>query len=715
MQRSVVNIMRKLIFFLFCILLYLKGFSTSYYFENEVGDDSYTPTQAQNKGTPWKTINRLNTFFAGTIPGFPGVKPVAGDSLLLHRGNTFVTTAGIIIGVSGVIISSYFDVGDAVNLPKAEITGFKTLTFTTHVGNVWTSNESISVDPLNLVTLNGNVIGMGRYPQSGWFNVDSRTAGTTPTVITSTHNWGGTSGGLLGQPTWNLSTAQAVFRLAMWVNGRYSMTAQGTNTISVTNTHESVDAIQTGWGFFIQDDPATLLYSTAWYFNRSTNKVQYYHSSTTVAPQGLKAANVNRLVLCNGFSNTTLLNLSFTGANDTCINIVTGSRVNVQNCVLNGQMIGIATTADNSHYNGDSIINSLNTAISLSSSATTDTANSNYIYNTSVIVGSGGYVGAVRDDDGCAILMNENGADVEQNVIRNTGVSGTRTYRVNNIYIKYNWVDSFNLNRSDLGGIYFVSNNTTSNNTNRYVIHNTVSNGFGPRAGTNKTKGNDVCIYFDNGAYGVNCDSNNVSNATVGIFIHSSSNINVRWNTAFNVDTCLQINHESSSNRIPQNCIIKNNIWYLNSSEGSQRTLMVKDYAIASQINAIGIIDSNYYLRPIGTNNAIFDFGSVNRTLPSWQAAYATVSYDVHSSIGSYTYQNTTNQGDSVRFEYNTTSINKIVSLPGTYKDIRNVSYSGSITLLPFTSAVLFLITGGVIPPNNNLNFNIRGHKVYPR
>ena len=54
-----------------------------------------------------------------------------------------------------------------------------------------------------------------------------------------------------------------------------------------------------------------------------------------------------------------------------------------------------------------------------------------------------------------------------------------------------------------------------------------------------------------------------------------------------------------------------------------------------------------------------------------------------------------TNPSDSIRFEYNDTKVNKVVSLTGNYMDVRGMSYTtGSITLLPFTSVVLVRYTG---------------------
>ncbi|MFM2359643.1 MAG: hypothetical protein RLY16_1636, partial [Bacteroidota bacterium] len=52
-----------------------------------------------------------------------------------------------------------------------------------------------------------------------------------------------------------------------------------------------------------------------------------------------------------------------------------------------------------------------------------------------------------------------------------------------------------------------------------------------------------------------------------------------------------------------------------------------------------------------------------------------------------------TNPDDYLRFEYNPTTVNKVVALPKNYVSVEGVTYSNSITLAPFTSKVLILDT----------------------
>ena len=56
--------------------------AAKYYFSSQSGDDSRTSLQAQNPATPWKTLNKLNTFM--------NLQP--GDSVLFKRGETFYGT-----------------------------------------------------------------------------------------------------------------------------------------------------------------------------------------------------------------------------------------------------------------------------------------------------------------------------------------------------------------------------------------------------------------------------------------------------------------------------------------------------------------------------------------------------------------------------------------------------------------------------------------------
>jgi hypothetical protein len=104
-----------------------------------------------------------------------------------------------------------------------------------------------------------------------------------------------------------------------------------------------------------------------------------------------------------------------------------------------------------------------------------------------------------------------------------------------------------------------------------------------------------------------------------------------------------------------------------------------------------GTLDNNYYCRPLNETNTfqlIKTTGNQNTTLAGWQSA-AQKEWSSKKSPKTITNIN------SLRFEYNLTTSNKTVSLGAAYIDVKGVSYPTSITLAPFTSAVLIPQSGG--------------------
>ena len=99
------------------------------------------------------------------------------------------------------------------------------------------------------------------------------------------------------------------------------------------------------------------------------------------------------------------------------------------------------------------------------------------------------------------------------------------------------------------------------------------------------------------------------------------------------------------------------------------------------------VADNNYYVKPIDDDYVIYTYqpseGYDYRTLADWQFFSGQ---DLNSKTSP---KNVTNVNDII-FEYNPTKINKVVTLSvGSYIDVKNVSYSGSVTLKPYTSIVL--------------------------
>ena len=76
-----------------------------------------------------------------------------------------------------------------------------------------------------------------------------------------------------------------------------------------------------------------------------------------------------------------------------------------------------------------------------------------------------------------------------------------------------------------------------------------------------------------------------------------------------------------------------------------------------------------------------------------------------------------------LRFEYNATNSNKVVSLGASYMDVKGTSYSGNVTLAPYTSLVLIYASGSTaqaagnteeITNENGLNIDKQSFMIAP-
>src|SRR5690606_22276185 len=111
--------------------------------------------------------------------------------------------------------------------------------------------------------------------------------------------------------------------------------------------------------------------------------------------------------------------------------------------------------------------------------------------------------------------------------------------------------------------------------------------------------------------------------------------------------------------------------------------------------------NNNIYARPTNDNSTFLAFGSYY-TLSGWrtytgQEANSRKSPKAISSLS------------QLRFEYNAENASKVINLGATYLGMDSTTYSGTITLAPFSSTVL-LYQSGVIanqPPVPNAGADV--------
>jgi hypothetical protein len=658
----------------FTILLFLIiGFTanaTTYYISNS-GNDNNNGTSTT---TPWKSLTKLNSFFASLK---------AGDNILLNRGETFYGSITITkSGASGspITIGAY---GSGAN---PVVTGFKTISAWTNLGsNIWESASTVSsLSSVNMVAANGVNYAMGRYPNSGYLTFQSHVGHTS---ITSSS---------LGATNW--TGAEVVIRKNRGVIDRSLITAQSGTTL--TYSSGSGDDGIDNFGFFIQNDVRTLDQQNEWYYNSSTKKLRIYSTSS---PTNVQVASVDVLVTANSNMNYITINsVNFQGANTATIKITSASNFTITGCTINFSGTDAISSSISPYLTVQncSISNSNNNSVYAAGYETSGKfygQNATIVHNTITNTGVfSGMISKTTNRNAFGIRAEGTAAVIQYNSVVNSGFNAI-SFDGNSTIVSNNFINYFCLILDDGGGIYTYNGSSTPHvYTGRKVQNNIIMNGIGAIPGTPTPAKNYVDgIYMDNGAQQVEISGNSVYHIMrYSIFLHDAHELNIHHNTAYDANHVLSFQQDDDNNRV-QNNIIKNNIFVAKTV--GELTNYYGNY-IAFPVGSMGTADSNYYARPMDDNLSMMlrlTTGTVSQNLAGWQSS---TGLEKHSKGSPKAITDTSD----LKFVYNETGSSKTISLPYKYLDVKNVTYNGSITLAPYSSAILIkngAATGGNQPP----------------
>ena len=645
---------------LLLLILSFTANATTYYISNS-GNDANNGT---SMSAAWKTLNKLNTVFGSLKPG---------DKILLNRGGVFY--GSIAVKKSGTA-GSRITIGAYGTGANPVITGFTTVgTWTRLESNIWESTNAVSDLPTcNMAVINGTNTTMGRFPNTGYLTFQSHVGHTS--ITSSSLNAGAT----------NWTGAEVVIRKNRSVIDRSLIIAHSGTTLTYTSGSND-DGIN-NFGFFIQNDPRTLDQQNEWYYNPGTKKIRVF---SKVSPTNVKIASIDVLVAAgNNMNYITFNNIDFQGANTVAIKLSRDNYVTIQNCNINfsGTDAINSSLCQNLTVQNCSISNSNNNSIRAIGfeSPPGIFLGGNALISHNTITNTGLFAGMIAKNDnrnGFAIRAEGTASVIEYNVIKNTGFNAI-CFDGNSSIIRYNFINYFCLILDDGGGIYTWNNSSTPHvYTGRKVQNNIIINGVGATAGTSSsTKTYVDGIYMDDGVQQVEISGNSVANCMRnGIFLHNAHEINIHDNTVYNNLQQLGFQQDQEKNHI-QNNIIKNNIFVARLP--TQLVLYYRNY-IAFPVNSLGVADNNYYAKPIDDNatlNVGLNSGGTSQNLSQWQS-YSGMESHSKKSPRAITDTN------ELRFEYNATGSAKTISLPFRYIDVKNVTYDGTITLEPYTSAVL--------------------------
>ncbi|MEP7109997.1 MAG: right-handed parallel beta-helix repeat-containing protein, partial [Ferruginibacter sp.] len=443
MSPNLINYPARFIFanFLFvAALLFSQAvFAKNYYVSNS-GTDANAGTST---GASWLTIKKVNSFsFA------------ANDSILFKRGDVFY--GGIVVNKAGLNYGAY-GTGN-----KPIISGLSTVTGWVNLGgNIWEAPVINVKSGVNLVLRNDVIQPLGRYPNTDAANGGflTYTAATTSSItgpaLSSTTNWKG---------------AEVAIRINRWDMRKQLVTAHSGGVVSFASKPE-VPRLK--YGYFFQRDSRTLDRDGEWWHNVTSTKLRMYFSSNNPTSYSIQISTVDTLFR-SSYGSLSVSNLSFDGSGKKSIWVNGGSGIAIKNCDVSNSGIEAITVMSSSNVTIDNCIvkNSLGSGIRVYNNG----AGKVNLSVTKCTVDKTAFIAGMEPNDGInggagIYCVASDGLIIQNNIVTNSGYTGI-AWQGNNVYVRYNFVNTYCSLRDDGGGIYTVEKggNVLPVRTNRNLI-----------------------------------------------------------------------------------------------------------------------------------------------------------------------------------------------------------------------------------------------------
>ncbi len=644
--------------------------ATTYYVSNN-GDDSREGT---SETSALKTLNQA------------AQEAVSGDMVLLRRGDVFRESADF--KKSDLTFDAYGDDGK----PLPVVSGSDPVTnWTLHEGSIYKASYN---GPAGYLYVNGKLMRIARYPNTGWLRTKSWTENSdgTNTVITTeslVNHPRNTSGYWVGANIrWH--------RHSWWFETRKITSYDAAGQISLDQ--KSLIPIKPynmdGWGFYL-DNKLEELDSPGEFFYDSTGQTLYLWAPDNADPNELLIEISSRE---NGVSVTsaTVKNIRFAYQRD--IGLKVGNASIIESCLFEGIGSDQGGTALKGNWNtagseirGCTFRNNLNVGIGWNQnpSATPVTVmENNTLINTGMVDGYGGS-GSWHAD--AIIIYNGTGIKVQKNVIEGSGYAAIILGSDGN-FAEYNIIRNAMATLNDGGAIYTNCNNST-------IRHNLIYDTKG---------GMESSGPWANLAHGIwpeflddfrdNVIENNTCTGSggFGIFLPNNFSSTVRGNVLYNNGrAAIELSGKetnSSTGRtenLPQNNLIENNVFY--AAEKSQAAILFRpqyDY---------GTMSGNYFCNAY-RDSSIKYYGTGNKKwsqywtdINDWQNTYSWADDNPKTDIIRITSELPGELRGQSKLLINDTYERKAVAVGdnGVYLTLDGDTVRNSFELDPFSSAVI--------------------------
>jgi parallel beta-helix repeat protein len=635
------------IIFLFFYSYYSNGAT---YFISAEGDDNNSGKSLQEA---WRTIERVNNLM-----------PVAGDSILFRRGDTWIGT--ITVKASGkedapIFYGAYGEGDKPLIKGSVEIKGWSN-----YSGNIYKASVDFPVEQL---FVNGSRATIARYPDEGYLYIDSVEDDTrfiSKQLDTSKDYSGATWYG----------------RTQYWFGVIRNVTASSSGMLTLNSVPNGKLAEKQG--FILMNKLEFLTQPGEWYYDEKQKTVYLWTKNNHSPDNSTVTASVHSdgMVLQH-VSYVTVDNLSFAEQDISGIRLISTNKcILSNNNISNIDSYGIYEEIRPGSSNLTVINNTINKVngggiwMWVRDSYIAD----NFINNTGIFKELG-LKGTTAPNGGSGAEISGVNNVIEYNVIENSNYNGL-FYRGAGTDIRYNFFNNSCLYKDDGGGIY--TNTSGSGATIRYnIIINSIGNPEGYISSRSMAEG----IYIDEIARNVTVENNTILNAgNSGIKLHNIGNIHVKNNkvmTARYGIFCDKFVGEPS--------VITNNIFCVTkeSDDYERRSLLVRLVKYNAQI------DNNLYVNPFASEGIFRK--DVYYSFEEWKN---NTGFDKNSTfLGSPLGKN-----ESIEMFYNTSKNVQPYQLNGAVaKNVDGTPVSKTFELQPFTSVILIGKNLSKIKTSSNL------------
>jgi len=609
--------------------------ATDYYLSN-AGNDSNTGT---SEAQAWESIKKLNSVVLSLK---------SGDRVFFERGGRFEGTINIqnIIGSeANPITFGAFGSGE-----NPIIEGTREVAGWTREGNIWTTSCQDCPNEINMLLINDESQPLGRYPNETYL---TSSGGSGKNII---HD----SDLSFADNYWKGS--QVVIRTQSWVRDAVRVFSQIGNTITLSE-RTSYDIAGEN-DYFFQNHYNALDSEGEWAYN-NTDKEIYIYSTKDIQNARVSAAYYGECISIRNGRYIRIENLMLLGSRLNSLKIDNSKHINFSNNTINhsARLAVRIDHCDNIRVDNNYILNTMDMGIGCWDSDHCLFTN-NRLENTGSIPG--------RGQNGNARYTGINisgGSDnvIEYNEIIQTGYNAISFYSQSNLLVKNNYINGFCTVNTDGGGIYTWHSTSPGNR----ILGNIVVNSR-----------YDLGIYIDDESENIEVDGNTAAFNGSGIFIHNSRYIKVFNNLCYNNhgSQLLLVRHGSTLLDYNQ---IKNNQTF---TMGKREHYSLRARFVNGEHN---VFENNCWADPF-KKGLINSESSVWKTkvytVPEWQSLGYVTDRTIPKTFAESGLPDTTGY---VKFFINPSKSIKTLDLDGTYRDLDNQVYVGTVQLEPYTSIVL--------------------------